>query len=220
MNSEKDKSNNLDVLVVAPIFPSINQPWMDTYIEQLQLNHMKFIIVSAIRSASRYHKKVDRLGLLDYVVPVIMEKRQIFCSAAAFATRQPSRFLALSKIAWLIFNYEPPLLRLKTMLRALHCAYCFGCLKQVKVIHSHSELFGCYFLPLAIYRQVPMIITFHGLEPYGLQQLSPVRRRMLSDYVHHIIVNTQAAKQQVVALGYPTKKIIILPQGLPPALSR
>jgi len=215
--SEKQRGyDRAEVLVLAPRFPSINQPWMDTYLEQLQAHDLRFCVVSESNSTRRYHEKVDRLGFRQYVISVLMEKPSILRSVLCSAFRQPKETFTLARIAW---QYNPSQAetvgRLKTILRVLHCAYSVRKLRHVKVIHAHSELFGYYFLPLATQHQLPMVLTFHGLEPHGLPQLPPIWRQQLGQGVLRILVNTEAAKQQAIMLGYPKGKIMVLPQGLP-----
>ncbi|MBA3014362.1 MAG: glycosyltransferase family 4 protein [Desulfobulbaceae bacterium] len=204
------------ILVLAPRFPSINQPWMDTYLEQLQIHGIKFHVVTESNVKRKYHEKVDRLGLRQYVIPVVMERAQILRSSLCSAVFRPLVTRVFTQTAWKNFIFDLKAADgLKTILRILHCFYCAANLGNLGLIHAHSELFGYYFLPFAVQRQVPLIVTFHGLLPEGLLQLAPVRRKLLGSYAVCVIVNTNAAKQQAVTLGYPEEKIVVLPQGLP-----
>lgn len=57
--------NKINLLVVAPEFPLINQPWMDTYLEQLIINDINFRVFSLNKSPEKYQAKVDDLNLLS-----------------------------------------------------------------------------------------------------------------------------------------------------------
>ncbi len=207
---------NAVLLVLAPRFPSINQPWMDTYLEQLQHHEITFKVIAENKSPRKYHEKVDRIGLGRHIIPVLMENINIIYSSLLSSLFHPRVTLSLARITWTIFHPKLKFsVSLKSMLQVLHCSYCISHLEQLKLIHSHSELFCYYFLPISVQRRIPLILTFHGLLPHGLLQLSPVRRQLLGDYAVCILVNTNAAKQQAVTLGYPEEKIKVLPQGLP-----
>jgi hypothetical protein len=65
-------SNGNRVLVVVPQFPAINQPWIDTYLEQLLKNKFQFIVFSRNEASSVYSKIVDDFGLTKYVVSFSM----------------------------------------------------------------------------------------------------------------------------------------------------
>jgi colanic acid/amylovoran biosynthesis glycosyltransferase len=86
---------------------------------------------------------------------------------------------------------------------------------DVNIIHSHSEALSHRFVVLAEILDVPLVVTFHGLPPRGVPQLSAERREELYRYVHKVIVNTNFAKKQVLAFGCSPEKIEVLPQGLP-----
>jgi len=212
----KRTPSNCDVLVLAPRFPSINQPWIDTYLEQLQKNSVSFYIVSTMRNPNSYHDKVNRLGLLNYKIPVIMERKEIALSTIKFGLSQPSFFFAMARHAQTTFiKSEIGLKRIKAIMRGCYSAYSINFLDELKLIHAHSEFLCYYFLPVASYLHVPIVLTFHGIEPHGVEQFAVLRRKKVAEQIRSIVVNTMAAKQQAVSLGYPAEKIFILPQGLP-----
>jgi colanic acid/amylovoran biosynthesis glycosyltransferase len=71
-------SNGNKVLVVVPQFPAINQPWIDTYLEQLLKNKFEFIVFSRNEASSVYSKIVDDFGLTRCVFSFSMLRN--FCA--------------------------------------------------------------------------------------------------------------------------------------------
>jgi colanic acid/amylovoran biosynthesis glycosyltransferase len=200
------------VMVVAPEFPLINQPWMDTYIEQLIYNKIEFVIFSLNRSPKGYHPKVDRLKLLNHtyaygvdkisMLAVIIKKFRMIASLRVFLkirSRQSLNSLSSVKLLSYLLHFH-----------AIPEAY-----RDASVIHSHSESLSHRFMVLAEILDVPLVVTFHGLPPRGVPQLSTSKREELYQYVRKVIVNTNFAKKKVLDFGCSDDKIEVLPQGLP-----
>ena len=208
--------HNARVLVLAPRFPSINQPWMDTYLEQLLRHDIPFCVVSTLRSDGRYHEKVDRLGLRRFAVTLPSEPAELVTGALWSLLRHPIRSFSVLTMAW---KQQPTAESGRKLagrlLRALSTVPLFAGLPRLEVVHSHNDFLGLRFLPAARRFGMPMVATFHGLEPRGLDQLDPAHRRILGEYVSRVLVNTEFARAQAAAVGFPSDRIQVLPQGLP-----
>ncbi len=212
----KDDLHDAQVLVLAPLFPSINQPWMDTYLEQLQRSGIQFCVLSNIKTATSYHDKVDRLGLRRRVITVSMDTRTVLGSTLSAMVSRPVKTWRWLFQTWRRLPREPRLrTQIGSLLRALHAARRIHALEQLKLIHVRSLGMGYEFLPVAWDRHLPAIITFHGLEPSGVPQIPAHRRQTLFDYATRVLVNTHFARRHAIALGCPGDKITIIPQGLP-----
>lgn len=208
--------NKPEILVLAPRFPSFNQPWMDTYLEQLKKNGLDFNIISTNFNNNKCHEKVYRLGLLEHTRFMHISHMQVLKAFSLSVLLRPLQVLFLFICSVKNFSVNnSPISDVKFAFRAIQCSYTVKHLKSLKVIHTHSDWFGLYFLPISLYYKIPMILTLHGLLPNGLEQLSLVKRQLLFKYISSVLVNTNASKQQVTALGCPREKIIVLPQGLP-----
>ena len=216
---DKDISNDSavkhkKVLVIAPRFPAINQPWLDTYLEQLKKHEIDFDIYTANRNPSRYQEKVDRLKLRRHALDfVLFSKSHFLCNiikkpldlvVALFRCFAPSRQVSSGALGFCI-GY----------LKLVYFYLSKDCFNVIDLIHAHEEIAGYEFLHLALVKTIPVIVTFHGLPPAGVGQLSSEKRRILYNYASCVIVNTKFAKAQVVALGCQASKVTILPQGLP-----
>lgn len=204
------------VLVLAPRFPSINQPWMDTYLEQLLHHGIPFCVVNTLRSHGPYHEKVDRLGLRKFVVTLPSEPVELVTAALWSLLRYPIRSFSVLTMTW---KQRPPATSARKLsgrlMQALSTVPLFAGLPRLKVVHWHNDFLALRFLPAARRLGVPMLATFHGLEPWGLVQLEPAHRRILGEYASKVLVNTEFARAHAAEVGFPPDRIEVLPQGLP-----
>lgn len=207
----------MKILVVAPRFPSLNQPWIDTYLEQLLKHHIEFRIYSSLDSPEAYNSKVDTLDLKKYLlherINTAQNIRLIITSLLTSPrvtlriiidsirlTKNISHRLKERLISALIFFY----------FRRFNKTY-----KDISLVHSHSEIGAYLFMHLCILEKIPLVLTFHGLTPAGVTQLAQHKRKILYDNVSLVLINTNFAAKQVTHLGAKKETLKILPQGLP-----
>lgn len=209
------------ILIITEGFPRINQPWIDTYLEQL-LNHSFYIsIYSDNKNPGPYHQKVDRLNLRRYVINFDLKKRsitRILIKATFSGLLNPLIFIKILNNAIriqrrIIGQYK--LNRWSCFLRLIHFGIIDKKIPRVDIIHSHCETLSFEFMFLAQLRNIPLVYTYHGLLPKGVQILTSEKRRFLYNEVSSVLVNTQFAGKQVRAIGCSSNKIKVLPQGLP-----
>jgi len=216
MKAAKTSIQDAEVLVVAPRFPSINQPWMDTYLEQLQRHGIRFCVATGIETPGNYHDKVDRLGLREYVVDVELGTRAVLSSCLRHLVCHPIEFLRRLGTTWHdLASLGSGKQRLALVLRNLHVLFFLQKLSELRAVHLHATGFGFHFLSLAAEKGAPLVLTFHGLMPRGVPQVDPRRRQALFDAAAVVLVNTHYAAQQAEALGCSRAKLLVLPQGLP-----
>ncbi len=207
----------MKVLVIAPRFPAINQPWIDTYLEQLQLNDIDFAICTLNAGNKKYHGKVDHLNLRSHIVglyPHRMTDSVKFLFSSVAEPRQWTKKIVKSwRLAKEFATYGPR--RKVTFFKMLQFGLAGKYYGKVNICHSHGESIAYEFLHYAKLFDIPMLMTFHGLPPAGVSQLSSSKRKLLYDHVEIVLVNTCGAKEQVCELGCDPKKVVVLPQGLP-----
>ena len=205
------------ILVIAPRFPAINQPWMDTYLEQLLVNKTEILIYSAGHASGPYHHKVDELNLLAKVIRFPVGLREASRSVFLTLLNSPCKIMASFREAMCAAsglsrgasNYVASVVRLIFFRTDRRMP------TDIALIHAHSERYAYEFLYLACVQKIPLLLTFHGLPPTGIDQLASDKRMVLYRRVALVLVNTKFAKNQVVALGCSPSKVVVLPQGLP-----
>lgn len=202
------------VLVVAPQFPSINQPWVDTYLEQLLMHGVEPAIYTRNSESADYCPKVDELGLRQRIVQLLLNGEGRLIGAWCSLVRASRRDI---RAVWLESIYLGGGGRriLGALIDGLN--FLSPKLGRLHLVHSHDEILAYCFLLLARLRNIPAVLTFHGLPPEGVGQLSAPKRAVLYRELSLVLVNTEFAKRQVCSLGCSPSKVVILPQGLPVA---
>lgn len=199
------------LLVLAPRFPSINQPWMDTYLEQLLRCGLDPVIYSSLKETGPYAEKVDRLGLRQRILRLTHSRGQQLSSLLA-AWRRPQ----WAGQAWALTGLNGLTLRerLGAWVKTLYLGRALEG-EALQLIHAHEEISAYEFLHAARLLDLPLVVTFHGLPPSGVGNLSLRKRAVLYRHAARVLVNTRFAREQVTALGCPPEKVTTLPQGLP-----
>ncbi len=214
--SEQMAHSDSQVLVLAPRFPSINQPWIDTYLEQLLCSELPFSVVSHRRDSGVHFEKVERLQLHERVVVLPAQPSTLFRMALRGLLTSPWREARRIWSAQQTFSSDPRRRRRSvSVLMAIATRRIFESLPNVRVVHSHSLDMAYACLPELQDRQLPLVITFHGLKPSGVPQTPEIWSDEVFAAASTVIVNTQFARQQAAELGCPIAKIVVLPQGLP-----
>lgn len=205
------------VLVIAPRFPAINQPWIDTYLEHLQLNGIDFGICTTNAGNETYHKKVDQLSLRSHIVDYYPHQTSMFVRFLIGAITRPKRLAAKMGKSWRLAKIfaEYGSTRTVSFVKLFQSGVIGEHYGDFDVCHSHGETIAYEFLHYAVMFDIPLLMTFHGLPPAGVRQLDPEKRKLLYDRVAKVFVNTSFAKQQVCAVGCDARNVVILPQGLP-----
>jgi glycosyltransferase involved in cell wall biosynthesis len=204
------------VLVLAPLFPSLNQPWMDTYVQQLGVRGVRYAVLSRLATPLRYQSKVDALGLNRYRVVLGSDRANILRSIVVALLNEPIRTIRRASISWACCCAEASTrARLGAAMRALSMASVLRRAKSLRVIHAHCLQMGYEAIASADDHQLPMVLTFHGLEPAGNAQVPVSRRTALFRRSEVVLVNTEFARHHAIELGCPEEKLVILPQGLP-----
>lgn len=210
--------SNMCILVLSAMFPSINQPWMDTYLEQLKKNKLNFLIYSANRNPGKYHAKVDRLGLHQSIINVDFRFCSLIRTFLKFSLLHPVKFFETAQKAFVItynFRKQYRLNALKVFLKLTYFGLKDTIFSKFNIIHSHGETLAFEFIFLSHMRNIPIVYTLHGLLPKGVPPLADMKRKALYAEITHVLVNTNFALKQAQAIGCPPEKIIIIPQGLP-----
>lgn len=204
------------VLVLAPRFPSINQPWVDTYLEQLQRTGIPFAVATEQEKPGVYHDKVDSLGFLRRTVTASFRPSRSVLHVVYGLVSNPGTSWRLLSAAGR-GQAGPGRLRNRVgrVLRAFNAAHAVRYLRGLELIHAHSLGMAYDFLPWAGVRSIPLVLTFHGLQPKGVPQVPVYKRKAVFQHAIRVLVNTEFARDHAIELGCEPDKVNIIPQGLP-----
>ena len=207
------------LLVIAPRFPSINQPWMDTYLEELLSCDIELGICSSLKEVEPYNEKVDRLKLRQQIIlyndnfslRIILNNLLKKPRHSLQLIRELPRYLRLART----LNKNHGIQVLESLAKYVSFASERKKFNDFDAIHAHGEIAGYQFCYLAEVLDIPFFITFHGLPPLGVGQLSAAKRQRLYGKARAVFVNTNFSKKTVRSLSCQAQKIHIIPQGLP-----
>ncbi len=189
------------VLVVTEHFPSRIQPWLLNSIEELVLRGGKVTIMAGRCQGTTFPQKILDMQLLqrtrycptDSVIDV-MSCVKTYLMPLSPAGRNAYRGLArlLKSDHWRAGKLKRTI---KTMMRAPALGELFD------IVHAHY-LHGAYeYLPIAQAAGAPVVTTFHGLPPPGVNILASDRAAVVFRMGTLFLVNTRFAKEQLEWLG-------------------
>lgn len=207
-------SKPLRLLVLAETFPSRIQPWLLSSIEQAVRRGAEVYIAARRRRGQTHQKKVDSLGLLARTLYVDTDLLGLLHGLARLFDTQPGPLRQVWRGLFALAAH-PRYLNpgLKNLLRAIPLSVVAG-LENIDLIQAHS-LSGAYdYLPIKRLFGTPLVLTFHGRTPSGVPRLACTKMGEVFAYADRILVNTDFAKKQVVALGAEAAKIRKIPQGI------
>ncbi|MCH8895365.1 MAG: glycosyltransferase [Proteobacteria bacterium] len=172
-------------------------------------------IVSGSQGDPSYPRKVDDLGLLPRTLCLELSRASSVLRAVAEVVSPTSelgrhRRQGIRRLhdAGTLFHGSLRDLGNRVIMTAA------AGLPDVALVHSHSMVTAYQYLEVVRALGVPLVHTFHGLHPKGVDGLSAPKRAKLFEQAAVCLVNTRFGKQQLESLGCLAEKIRILPQGL------
>lgn len=200
------------VLTIAATFPSLIQPWLVNQLVQVIKNGGTNTVVARRAEASVYSSDIDRYDLMSRYQLIPSDHLGLVKSLLSSFTSVSgvmSFFSGLRKFPRILAKSE---LSISEKLFSVFLLPVIGN-GDVNLIHSHSEMAGNRFIPIVYALNIPLVITFHGLPPVGVNPITREQRRRYTEAASVILVNTGFAKRQYQSLGVDGGKIEILPQG-------
>ncbi|MBL0937518.1 MAG: glycosyltransferase [Gemmatimonadaceae bacterium] len=211
----KDPTSKTEVLVVASSYPSVSQPWIESHLRQLDQAGIDFRILSfssppiddSQPSLSRFLNKATFLSweTIDVVRSAIMGvvRNPLPAIPAFIAALRTSQGIAMGVKS-----------RLRIALFTLHLRNSIGPVPNARVLHVHFDQDAALLIPWALAGSVPLISTYHGLNPYGVSRNDLGYREVAYRHSAAILANTGFAGDQATQLGCPERKVRIIPQPI------
>lgn len=207
------KIRKIRTLIVSTKFPNTIQPWLANSTAQILRHGGEVEIFSMEAGDKNYSPVIDEYHLKSNIINLNFQGDKIFIAIANNFFNPRNFFNSICGI----FTARKYLSKHKSftsnLIGALVLAPHF-IKKNIDIIHSHFEITGHKLLPVIKAQQVPFVVTFHGLPPPGVTQLPDQMRAEYVEAADIILVNTEFAKKQYIALGAPAEKIKIIPQGI------
>ena len=200
------------VITLTATFPSLIQPWLINQLIQIIKHGGENRIIARREEIDVYATNLNKYNLLDYYSIAPEKKYKLFLSFF-FKLLSPYSLFSIMRGT---LKY-PRVLKssnftLKEKLFSFFLLPYMG-MRNVDIVHSHSEMAGNKFMPIIEALNVPLVITFHGLPPVGVKPVSSSDRDRYISKASKILVNTNFAKTQYINLGADPGLIEVIPQG-------
>lgn len=200
-------------------FPAVSQTFvLDHAVGLLRRGHAVEIHALKRGTAVAAHAEVDALDLPSRVryAPVLPAVRSRAGSAAALLRHFGPGLLARPRLALSLLRP-----RGESRLSLLHGGHSFWADGEAaEIVHAHSGQNGRRLLPLyaAGLLRAPLVVTFHGHDVHGhLRGRAAGYYRGLFAQAAALVVCSDFMRERLLALGAPTAKLILIPNGIDPA---
>lgn len=208
MNREIKKPFRVAILVRQ--FPNIVQTYILNHIVSLRNSGADTLIIAESNpKQAETHPAIKEYNLISDTVYINTDGAHILKQIFTAPLYKPRYLSAIKKIIfsglWKQYGFK---YGIKAVLSAKSLT-----VREFNIIHSHT-LFSSYeYLYLKNVFNIPMITTFHGLEPRNSKPLSTEKISIVLEKVNAFIVNTRFARKQLADMGCEKNKIHIIPQG-------
>ena len=207
MITSNAKTPNLRLLAVSVKYPTLFQTWFINYLESLELYDLDISVASLFKAEDNIHPKTSSIKTQRVWSAKIGLPQNLLRCIKYFFTHlfKKSTYNYLS----VCFTSDR---NLKEALQAVLLLP--GISLAPNIIHCHSEKAAFRLLPLLTYFDVPMFLTFHGLAPEGVSDLSRNKRQTLYKSIDRVFVNTEFAYNQCKGIVDGDFEVEIIPQGI------
>ncbi|WP_027328174.1 glycosyltransferase family 4 protein [Marinimicrobium agarilyticum] len=198
----------MKILCVCAKFPTTIQTWLINYIKAVENDVENLDILSLEKGEAEYNERIDSLNI-----------QRVYTAADSYVcgyVKSIYFLLALSfkKRLWFFLKNLwacslTPRMFVKGLVLIKHLR-----IEAPDVIHCHSEKAAVFCLPLLLSFRAPIVLTFHGLPPFGIKDIKSQERDLLLSYVSLVLVNTSFAEKQIRSLSAVKFKTKIVPQGI------
>ena len=209
-NMNREIKKPLRVAILVRQFPNIVQTYILNHIVSLRNSGADTVIIAESNpKQAETHPAVKKYNLISDTVYINTDGANILKQIFTIPLYRPRYLSAIKKIIfsglWKQYGFK---YGIKAALSAKSLSVC-----EFDIIHSHT-LFSSYeYLYLKDVFNIPIITTFHGLEPKSSKPLSTEKISIVLEKVNAFIVNTRFARKQLSDMGCEQNKIHIIPQG-------
>lgn len=191
----------MDVLAVCHTYPDPYLKWFTNYLRSLEGQGVTVDVLAVNRGNGA--QPAGRNSLYAKAPALSAARRMLGFVLGNLTKRSMYVYLGL---AWKLSG------SLREFVRALSLMPLLG--HRPDVVHCHSEIASYYLLPLLKYFGVPIVMTFHGLQPKGVPELPRDKRDKLYSQINLLCGNTRFAIQQWQAINSAPLESLVVTQGI------
>ncbi len=201
-------------LVLAAQYPSLNQPWLETYLTNLRKHRVQPIIVSCNERGVALEVEGNGFMNGNRVLVVQASRLRTIVAAVRTAAKSWEQSVRITRAVAETTNVRSLRELFGSVCRSLEA---FGVLGENSPdgVHAHSLALAASFVYPAGALGVPLVVTYHGQEPRDVPQIPRYLVELVFNNADIVLVNTHYAAKQAHALGCPMDKTRIIPQGIP-----
>lgn len=197
----------MEILAISAKYPTLLQTWFINYVESLEKLDHRFKIASLYEQDYPFHPKVKSL---EAVVNWCGQPR-------AHLLKRSTLYIIRNLFTALPYKYIYNCFKYSTSLKDTAKAISYISILEVnppQIAHSHSDRAGYYLLPAIKTLNVPVVATFHGLPPEGVDDISFAAKRKYFNSVNLIVTNTEFSKAQLQTITQTKTPIRVICQGI------
>lgn len=200
----------MQIAILVQQFPNIVQTYIISPLVLFKKAGIKATIVAIVDpKQNETHPYVEHYSLRKDTIYIDPDPRSLFKQILKAPFYRPRYLTAIFKVilSKLWINYGT-----KYTIKAILYSRSLAA-GSYNIVHSHT-LFSSYeYLFLRDIFNIPLVTTFHGLEPKNAQPLAEKKVTLVLNNTDAFIVNTVFAQQQLTSMGCEKDKIHIIPQG-------
>lgn len=189
-------------------FPTLLQTWFVNYLESVSNFSDHLEVLSLLDGENPYDSRIDGLPI-DAVHNTRFGEQPAMAGALFYLAKNLHKNRSRKFIKNALLNKMP----LRDKLVCLQFSKLLD-IHHPDIIHCHSEKAAYRFLALLKSLDSPIYLTFHGLPPEGVRDLTPKQRHILYSNIDFVVTNTQFSKEQCENLVPNIDEIHVIPQGI------
>lgn len=205
-----NQSNKMNVAILVRGFPNIVQTYIVNHITSLiDFGYDIGIIAVSNPKQREVHPAIGKYKLIERAIYINTDKSNFITQLRGLPIFNQDYIAAVSHIVfsrlWAQYGF---IYTIKAIIKA-RLTVC----NNFNFAHSHALISSYEYLFLKDIFGIPLVTTFHGLEPKSAQPLSANKLKKVLDNCDAFFLNTDFAKKQLTGLGCDENKIYIIPQG-------
>lgn len=195
------------ILTISARYPTLLQTWFINYLQSMENTGESIQVISLFKGTNDYNPKIDQLKPIPVWTAKVGRLTSFF---------KALKFVILNSFNRRLYTYLRSIVRTSDSLKGFLNALLLSPAVNFKpdIIHCHSEKAAHQLLPILKFYDKPIVLTFHGLTPDGVKEITKLQRDKLYSHLSLVLANTKFAAKQCQSLVDSDVNIKIIPQGI------